>query len=116
MPTPLPAFAEMKVGAHRLALLKDGGQTFPAMLAAIAEARRTICLETYILVSDWTGQRFAKALSERARAGVEVSLLYDAWGSSVSSAMIEDLNQAGVRTLAFHPLRFSGRRRELIGR
>src|SRR5262245_53917235 len=116
MPQPWPAFAEMDVGAHRLALLKDGGQTFSAMLAAIAEAKRTICLETYILVGDRTGHRFAEALSERASAGVEVNLLYDAWGSSVPAAMVEALHKAGVRTLAFHPLRFSGRRRELIGR
>lgn len=109
-------FAEMDVGAHRLALLKDGGQTFSAMLEAIAGAQRTVCLETYILRGDRTGWRFADALSERARAGVEVSLLYDAWGSSVPAALIESLHQAGVRTAAFHPLRFSGRRRELIGR
>lgn len=115
-PSPWPAFAEMAVGAHRLALLKDGGQTFAAMLEAIASARRTICLETYILRGDRTGWRFAEALAERARAGVEVNLLYDAWGSSVPNVMLDVLHQAGVRTLAFHPLRFSGRRRELIGR
>lgn len=112
----LTAFSEMAVGAHRLALLKDGGQAFSAMLAAIAEARRTICLETYILRGDRTGWRFARALIERARVGVEVNLLYDAWGSSVPSGMIEALHRAGVRTLAFHPLRFGGRRRELFGR
>lgn len=113
---PWTPFADMDVGTHRLTLLKDGGQTFSSMLAAIASARRTICFETYILRSDRTGWRFAEALAERARAGVEVSVLYDYWGSSVSSAMLEALHKAGVRTLAFHPLRFSGRRRELIGR
>lgn len=110
------AFAEMTVGAHRLALLKDGGQAFPAMLAAIAAARRSICFETYIFRSDRTGARFAEALAERARQGVEVSFLYDAWGSSVSSATLELLHGAGVRTLCFHPLRFAGRLRAAIGR
>ncbi len=116
MPDLWPPFAEMEVGSHRLALLKDGGQTFSTMLAAIAEAKKTICLETYILRGDRTGQRFAEALAERATAGVEVNLLYDAWGSSVPASMVEALHQAGVRTLAFHALRFSGHRRELIGR
>jgi len=110
------AFAELTVGAHRLALLKDGGETFPAMLAAIAGARRAICFETYIFRSDRTGARFAEALAERARAGVEVSFLYDAWGSSVSSATLSLLHAAGVRTLAFHPLAFIGQRRAFIGR
>src|SRR4051812_7559003 len=108
MPGPWPAFAEMEVGDHRLALLKDGGQTFSSMLAAIAEAKRTICLETYILRGDRTGHRFADAIAERASAGVEVSLLYDAWGSSVPASMTDALHRAGVRTLAFHPMRFSG--------
>ena len=109
-------FADLTVGTHKLALLRDGRQAFPAMLAAIAQAKRTVCLETYILRSDRTGTAFANALIERARDGVEVNLLYDAWGSSVSSAMLDRLHRAGARTLAFHPLRFSGKRREIIAR
>lgn len=109
-------FAEMTVGAHELALLKDGGQTFPAMLEAIAAARSTICLETYILRADKTGRLFGEALSERAQAGVEVNLLYDAWGSSLPGEWVDSLAAAGVRILAHHPIRFSGRRREVIGR
>jgi cardiolipin synthase len=101
------AFADMRVGAHRLTLLRDGEQAFPAMLAAIAGARRTACLETYILRDDRTGRRFGDALAERAAAGVEVSLLYDAWGSSVSSSLLERLHFAGVRTLAFRPIDLS---------
>ncbi|EYF02694.1 phospholipase D-like domain-containing protein [Chondromyces apiculatus] len=93
----------MSVGAHRLALLRDGEQAFPVMLDAIARARETICLETYILRSDRTGMRFAEALAERAAAGVEVNLLYDAWGSSVTTSYLADLRAAGVRTLEFHP-------------
>ncbi|WP_437671863.1 phospholipase D-like domain-containing protein [Sorangium sp. So ce131] len=98
------AFAEMTVGAHRLALLKDGAQAYAAMLAAIAGAERTICLETYILRDDRTGRRFAEALAERAAAGVEVSLMFDAWGSSVSSSFLDGLRRAGVRALAFRPI------------
>ena len=104
------------MGTHQLALLKDGRQAFPAMLAAIAQAKRTICVETYILRSDRVGTQFAEALAERARDGVEVNLLYDAWGSSVTSTMLARLHRAGARTLAFHPLRFTGKRREIIGR
>ena len=109
-------FAEMTVGAHRLALLKDGSETFPAMLDAIAAARSTICLETYILKSDRIGGFFARALAERARAGVEVNLLYDDWGSSVSGAYLRALAASGVRALAYHPIRFVGSTRELFGR
>jgi len=54
--------------------------------------------------TDATGRRFAAALADRARAGVEVSLLYDAWGSSVSRSFVEALQAAGV------PIQWSVRR------
>jgi cardiolipin synthase len=92
----------MDVGRNRVSLLLDGRQAFPAMLNAIAQAKSTICLETYILRDDHTGRRFAAALAERARAGVEVNLLYDAWGSSVSEPFLQALGAAGVRTHPFH--------------
>jgi cardiolipin synthase A/B len=97
-------YCDMSVGAHRLRLLKDGAQTFPAMLDAIARARSTICFETYILRDDLVGHAFAVALSERARAGVEVNLLYDAWGSSVSDEFVNCMREAGVRVLEFRPV------------
>ena len=93
-----PPFAEMTVGDHRLALLEDGRQAFPAMLSAIAAARSAVCLETYIFRPDTTGMRFVEALCERARAGVEVNFLYDAWGSSVPTAVVEALHRAGARS------------------
>jgi cardiolipin synthase len=67
-----------------------------------------VCLETYILRDDATGQRFAEVLCARAREGVEVSVLYDAWGSSVSEAFLARLAEAGVRTASFRPFRFKG--------
>lgn len=100
-------FAVMPVGAHRLAILRDGAQTFPAMLAAIRGAERSICLETYILRDDRTGGRFGQALVERARAGVEVNVLYDAWGSRVSVEYLMWLAEGGVRAMAFHPVELS---------
>ena len=102
-------FAELEVGSHRLALLRDGAEAYPAMLAAIASARSTVCLETYILRGDRTGTRFAEALMERARRGVEVNLTYDAWGSDVPDELLARLHEAGVRTVAFHPIRWGGR-------
>src|SRR5215471_17066434 len=62
-------------------VLRDGGETYPAMLAALAAAERSICFETYILAADATGDRFKAALIERARAGVAVRVIYDAVGS-----------------------------------
>jgi cardiolipin synthase A/B len=88
------------------AALVDGAQAFPAMLAAIGAAKKSVHLETYILRSDDVGHRFGDALVERARAGVAVRLLYDAIGSiSVDPAYIEDLRSAGVQVVAYNPLK-----------
>jgi cardiolipin synthase A/B len=98
------AYCDLLVGSHRLRLLKDGGQAFPAMLEAIKHAQSTICLETYILEDDRIGIRFADALIERAKAGVEVNLLFDTWGSSVSSGFVDRLRENGVRVVEFRPI------------
>ena len=109
-------FAELRIGANTATLLVDGGQAFPAMLRAIAAARSSILCETYILRDDGTGWRFARALAARARAGVAVHLLYDAWGSSVGEDFLDFLHAAGVQVLAFRPLRWGGRLGEFVQR
>ncbi|MEW6430596.1 MAG: phospholipase D-like domain-containing protein [Myxococcota bacterium] len=100
-------FARVTLGPNRVSLLKDGLQAFPAMLAAIASAQSTVCLETYILRDDLNGTRFINALIERAQAGVEVLLMFDAWGSDVQPATVGRLREAGVKVLAFRPVRFT---------
>ncbi len=111
-----PAYAEVTIGSTRAALLKDGMQAFPSMLAAIASAEHTICFETYILRDDATGVKFAEALKERSRKGVEVNLIYDGWGSSVSEQFLLELSISGIRTLNFQPVRFFGRMGKVIAR
>lgn len=101
-------FAETRVGPNRVALLKDGLQAYPAMLEAIASAKQTLCLETYILRDDELGVRFLDALEDRARAGVEVLLMFDAFGSDVSEVNLARLRAAGVKLLMFRPWRYLG--------
>src|SRR5258707_847429 len=55
---------------------------------------------------DAVGQQFAAALSERARAGVQVHVLYDAVGSSDATWEIFDkMRAAGVDVIEYHPIR-----------
>src|SRR4029077_6395720 len=69
------------IDGNRLEHHPDSPRALDAMLAAIAAARRWVHFENYIIRDDATGQRFANALVERARAGVAVRVLYDALGS-----------------------------------
>ena len=85
--------------------LRAGKEAFPAMLEAIAKAKSHVHLETYILRADKTGNEFKAALVERARAGVRVLLLYDSLGClGLPVAYLDELREAGVRTVEYHPL------------
>ena len=54
------------VEGNKVETLLNGDQIFPAMLAAIRSAKKTISFETYIYWSGEIGQQFADALAERA--------------------------------------------------
>lgn len=83
-------------------LLVDGPEAYPAMLELIARAERRIHFENYIYRDDATGRRFAEALAERARAGVEVRLLYDWLGCIRTPASTwEALQRAGGEVRCF---------------
>jgi cardiolipin synthase len=69
------------VPGNRVRLLRDGAENYAAWLESIAEARRWIHFESYIIHDDEVGLQFAEALANRARAGVAVRVLYDWWGS-----------------------------------
>lgn len=92
---------------NRVRHLRNGEEIFPAMIAAIAAARRSIAFETYIYWSGEVGQRFSDALSERARAGVQVHVTLDWVGSSKMDArLIDGMKQAGVQVERYRPLRW----------
>ncbi|HUQ14411.1 MAG TPA: phospholipase D-like domain-containing protein [Gemmatimonadales bacterium] len=89
----------------RAEILQNGDRFYPAMLEAIAGAKDTINFEVYIFDSDDTGRRFIEALTERARAGVEVRLLLDWFGSlKLKRADCRELRNAGVKLEFFRPL------------
>lgn len=101
---------------NRLTLLNSGGEYFPALLAAIGEARQEIYLETYIFADDETGRAIANALVAVARRGVTVRVLVDGFGGNNFTAdFADDLSVAGVQTLLYRPelARFSFRRHRL---
>lgn len=84
--------------------LVGGDQAYPAMLAAIADARRSIVLSSYILAHDRAGVDFAFALAQAVRRGVAVRVLLDALGSRYTRAsMVRELRRSGVEVALFMP-------------
>ena len=98
--------ASLSEGNH-VTVLKNGVEIFPAMLAAIRSAKKTINLEFYIYWDGDIGRAFAEALAERARAGVQVKIILDAVGSvAMSQSLIDFLARNGIDMEWYHPLRW----------
>ena len=90
---------------NRVTDLQNGDEIFPAMLEGIRSAKKTITFETYIYWSGEVGKKFADALSERARAGVDVNVTID-WAGSVSmdENLLTQMKDAGVHVERYRPL------------
>ncbi|WP_346622726.1 phospholipase D-like domain-containing protein [Blastococcus montanus] len=91
---------------NRVDVLRDGDETFPALLAAIAAARRTIDL----LWFSWRGGRIshevAGALAQRARDGVRVRILLDGYGAKhMDRDDLRRLRAAGCTVYFYRPMR-----------
>ncbi|MBK6743254.1 MAG: cardiolipin synthase ClsB [Hydrogenophilales bacterium] len=89
---------------NRLTLLENGAGYFPALLDAIAHARREIHLESYIFEMDDIGLRVAHALIDAAERGVQVRVLVDGIGSKDFSEELRDrMLKTGIALLFYRP-------------
>lgn len=78
------------------------------MYQAIQEAQESIYWELFIFTHDEVGQTFVEALKEKARAGLEVKLLFDGYGSFwFDNSAIKELREAGAEVRYFNPIRLS---------
>jgi cardiolipin synthase A/B len=92
---------------NEFALLQNGDEIFPAMLKAIREAQQSIVFLSYVFWRSGITTEFAQAMMERARAGVQVRLLVDAFGgATISARTIWQLERSGVKVGWFRPGRW----------
>jgi cardiolipin synthase len=86
--------------------LRNGDEIFPAMLEAIEDAHDTIDFLTFVYWEGEIGREFARRLAGRARAGVRVRVLLDAWGAQpIERSLVAAMEEAGVLVRWFRPLR-----------
>jgi cardiolipin synthase len=85
--------------------LVNGDEIFPAMLDAIRGAKHSVTFETFVYWDGEIADQFAAALSERARAGVAVKVIFD-WvgGEKIFVDHLAELSGAGVDVLIYRPL------------
>jgi len=93
------------VGGNRVEILLNGAEIFPAKLALIRGARRTINYAQYVFEDGQPAEDVAAALAERCRAGIKVNVLLDAVGTlAMPSALREEMSSAGCRVESYRPL------------
>lgn len=93
---------------HRVEVLLNGDETFPRLWADLRSARQSITLQLYFGQAGRVADTFRDILKERARAGVRVFLLYDAFGfQDMPSEHETALQEAGAVIVPFRPLRLS---------
>lgn len=87
-------------------LFSNNIKLFDSMLQDINHAKRYIYLETYRFHADEIGKKFRDALIRKAKQGVDVKLLVDAWGSNATNAFFDTLRKAGGDIRFFREIKF----------
>lgn len=96
------------LGGNQTTLLRNGNEIFPAMLAAIRAAKRTITFENFDWVEGELTRQFAETFAERARAGVKVHFLQDALGcTGLHGPSLDVLRGSPAEVEIFHASRVS---------
>ena len=102
----MPSLAGLTLGtavAGNSVEVIENGAFFDVLIERIAAAEKSVHFETFLWKDGVLGQRLAKALMERARAGRKVRVLLDATGSkNVGKEVTQQMRDAGVRVEFFH--------------
>ncbi len=89
---------------NRVRVFVDGKEKFASLLADIREATDFVHLEYFIWKDDGIGNDMRVALTERARAGVEVRLLCDGLGcAALPRHFFDEFRSAGGKVAFFFP-------------
>ncbi|MGH9727341.1 MAG: phospholipase D-like domain-containing protein [Candidatus Acidiferrales bacterium] len=104
----LGAICDAPINQHTtVTVLRNGDEIYSAELAAIHAAQHGVNLESYEFIAGEVTKRFVEAMTERARAGVQVQVVVDAMGSfGTHDSYFANLRDAGGRVEWYHPLRW----------
>ena len=92
---------------HDASLCLNGDGTYDRLFQDLERARETITLQLYYCQPGKVADRFADVLRARAKAGVRVMFLLDAFGSAkLEEDYLESLAASGVEVAKFRPVRW----------
>ena len=91
---------------NRVDILQDASTFYPSLIKDMEAARHSIHHQYFIWAADTFTERLKDVLVEKARAGLQVRLLYDPIGShaALRRAYIRQLTAAGVHVAPTSPL------------
>ena len=90
------------IAGNRVTVLEGGDEAYPAMLAAIAGARKCVAMASYIYRDDAAGQQFSQALIAANKRGTAVRVLLDSVGAGyIFSPALARLEAGGVKAARF---------------
>ena len=91
---------------NRVEILQNAARFYPRMMEDMRAARHSIHLQYFIWGADEFTEKLKAILIERARAGIEVRLLYDPLGSRahLSRTYVKTLKAAGIQVAPTAPL------------
>ncbi|WP_035291459.1 cardiolipin synthase [Clostridium sp. KNHs214] len=93
---------------NHVQLYFDGEEKFEALFSEIKNAKKFIHIEYYIIQKDTIGLKLINALTEKAKEGVEIKLLFDAMGSrKITPSIVKPLIEAGGKVFSFFPSKIS---------
>ena len=90
---------------HEFEIFHNGDETYPRLWADIRAAKRFVAVQMYYCAKGKVADQLHEVLCDRARAGVDVLFLHDAFGSSLKGDYVKSLKAAGVEVARFRPVR-----------
>jgi len=108
-----PVMATLATGAwlapgNRVEIMLNGNGTYPRLWDDLRSAQLSITLQLYYGAPGRMADMLAQVLHERAKAGVRVFVLYDAFGTrDLPATPSDELRAAGIVVEPFRPIRLS---------
>jgi cardiolipin synthase A/B len=88
---------------HEVEFFINGDQTYPRLFEDLRNAKSSITLQLYFANKGKMADTLQEILIERAKAGIEVRFLHDAFGTTLKKAYFKPLEDAGVKVKPFRP-------------
>ncbi|MDD1679709.1 MAG: cardiolipin synthase [Methanomicrobiales archaeon] len=84
-------------------IFTDGQDLFSSLKKDLQNAHNHIHFEFYQVINDPLGQEILQVLAGKAKEGLQVRVLLDAWGSRGMGSLIPLLRESGVHLVFFYP-------------